>query len=64
MQPIGQIHVCGIFVEHSHDISQQYSEKCPMKFHEIFPNNVPGILNIGIFPKCPNEYPTNVTCIF
>ena len=26
-------------------------KKFPMKFRGIFPNNVPGILNIGIFPE-------------
>ena len=27
-------------------------KKFPMKFREISPNNVPGILNIGMFPEC------------
>ena len=32
--------------------SQNIWEKFPMKFRGIFPNNVAGILNIGIFPDC------------
>ena len=46
-----------MFVEYSFDIPMIYSQnirkKFPMKFRGIFPNNVPGILNIGIFPDCP-----------
>ena len=30
--------------------SQYIRKKSPMKFREIFRNNVPGILNTGIFP--------------
>ena len=53
--PTGQIHVCGIFVEHSHEIFQVYSEKVPNKVPVNIPNvlrilNVLGILIIGIFP--------------
>ena len=50
--PTGQIYVRGIFVEHSLEIFPVYSEKFPMKFRRIFRNNVPGILNIGIFSGC------------
>ena len=32
--------------------SQNIRKKFPMKFQGIFLNNVPGILNIGIFPDC------------
>ena len=52
-QPTGQIFVHGIFVEHSHDACGKFSrKKFPMKYWGIFPNNVPGILNIGMFPEC------------
>ena len=50
--PTGQIYVRGIFVKHSHDIFPEYSEKFAMKFRGIFPNNVPGILIIGILREC------------
>ena len=46
-----------MFVEYSWNIAMIYSrnirKKFPMKFWGIFPNNVPRILNIGIFPECP-----------
>ena len=32
--------------------SQYIPRKFPMKSWGILPNNVPGILNIGIFPDC------------
>ena len=32
--------------------SRNIWEMFPMKFWGIFPNNIPGILNIGIFPEC------------
>ena len=32
--------------------SQNIWEKVPMKFQGTFPNNVPGMLNIGIFSDC------------
>ena len=32
--------------------SQNIRKKLPMKLWEPFPNNVRGILNIGIFPEC------------
>ena len=50
LHPTGQIR--GIFVEHSHDIFPEYLEKFPIKFRGKFPNNVRGILNIGIFSEC------------
>ena len=43
-----------MFVEYSWNIPIRYSQyirkKFPMKFLGIFRNNVPGILNTGIFP--------------
>ena len=58
--PTGQIYVRGIFVEHSHNIFPEYLEKFPMKFRGIFPNNVPAILKIEIFPDCfTNILPTS-----
>ena len=51
-QPTGQMHVGGIFVEHSHEISQCIRKNVTMKFRGIFRNNVSGILNTGIFPDC------------
>ena len=60
--PTGQTDVREIFVEHSHEYihifinifmySQNIRKKFLMKFREIFPNNFPGTLNIGIFPDC------------
>ena len=47
-----QIYVRGIFVEHAHDIFSEYSEKVPYEIPGIFQNNIPGILNITIFPEC------------
>ena len=45
-----------MFVEYSWNITIIYSlniwKKFPMKFRGIFANNVPGIWNIRIFPKC------------
>ena len=38
--PTGQMYVRGIFVEHSHDIFPEYSEKVP---YEI-PGNIPKIM--------------------
>ena len=35
-----------------------------MKFQGIFPNYIPGILDLGIFPRLFHEYPTNDTYIF
>ena len=32
--------------------SRNIWKKFPMKFRGTFPNNVSGILNIGIFPEC------------
>ena len=49
--PTGQMYVGGIFVEHSHDIFPEHSEKVP---YEI-PGNIPWMFH---------EYPTNVTWIF
>ena len=50
--PIGQICI----VECSRNIPMIYSQnirkKLLMKFRGVFPNNVPGILNIGIFSEC------------
>ena len=46
------LHVPEIFVEHSHEISPVYCEKVPNEIPVIFRNNVPGMLNIGIFPDC------------
>ena len=37
-------------MEHSHDIFPEYSENDPYEIPGNIPNNVPGILNIGIFP--------------
>ena len=34
------------------DIPSIFGKKFPMKFRGIFQNNVPGILNTGIFPDC------------
>ena len=43
-----------MFLEYSGNILMIYSQnipkKFPMKLRGIFPNNVPRILNIGIFP--------------
>ena len=45
-----------MFVEYSWNIPMIYSQnnrkKFAMKFRVIFPNSVPRILNIGIFPDC------------
>ena len=45
-----------MFVEHSWNILMIHSrniwKKFPMKFQGIFPNNVSGILNIGVFLEC------------
>ena len=46
------LHVREIFVEHSHEISPVYCENVPNEIPVIFRNNVPGMLNIGIFPDC------------
>ena len=43
--PTRQIYVRRTFVEHSHDIFLEYSERFPMKFRGILPNNVRGNLN-------------------
>ena len=52
------MYVRGIFVEHSHELFPVYCIwiKFPMKIWGIFPNNVPGILNIGVFP----DYSMNI----
>ena len=47
-----EIYICGIFVERFHDIFPGNSEKFLMESPGIFPNNVPGILNIGTFLEC------------
>ena len=43
-----------MFVERSWNIPMRYSQYIqkifPMKFRRVFRNNVPGILNAGIFP--------------
>ena len=45
-----------MFVEYWWNVPMGYSQyirkKFPMKFWGIFRDNVPGILNIGIFPDC------------
>ena len=45
-----------MFVVYLWNIPMIYShtirKKFPMKFRGIFPNDVPGILNLGIFPEC------------
>ena len=45
-----------MFVEYSWNIPMIYPRNIrkglPMNFREIFTNNVPGILKIGIFPEC------------
>ena len=45
-----------MFAEYSWNVSMIYSRKIRKKFlmesRGIFPNNVPGILNIGTFPEC------------
>ena len=45
-----------MFVEYSWNIPMIYSrsiqKRLPMDFRGIFPKNVPGILNMGIFPEC------------
>ena len=45
-----------MFVKYSWIIAMRCSrnirKKFPMKFWGMFPNNVPGMLNIGIFPEC------------
>ena len=51
-QPTGPTYVPGIFVEHSLEIFPVHSEKIPNEIPGMFRNNVPGILNIGIFPGC------------
>ena len=49
-----------MFVEYSKNIPMRYSQyirkKFPMKLRGIFRNNVPGILNTGIFP----DYSMNI----
>ena len=45
-----------MFVEYLWNITTKYSQyirrKFPMNYRGIFQNNVPGILNVGIFPDC------------
>ena len=45
-----------MFVEYSWKIPMIYfrniRKKVPTKFRGIIPNNVPGILNIGVLPEC------------
>ena len=45
-----------MFMKYWWNIPMKYSwnirKKFTMKFRGIFPNDVPGILNIGIFPEC------------
>ena len=48
--PTKQIYDRGIFAEHSHEILQHIWKKLRMNFRRIFRNNIPGILNTGIFP--------------
>ena len=56
IDPAKQIYVRGIFAEHSHDIFPEYSGKVSLwNSGEYSQNNVPGTLNIGIFPEFLNN---------
>ena len=60
----GQLYLSGIFVEHSHDIFSEFSEKVSYEIPGNISKKRSGNIEYRTIPWMFHEYPTNVTCIF